>query len=87
MKMNFRPEDDNLLNTCIANEFCTQCSMRVGCPRRYQFYFPNFEIKLQVASYVWSKKIGPEAAYELEKAVRRKMLTETGKFPGGYNYT
>lgn len=85
--MNFRPEDDNLLKACVENEFCTQCSMRLGCPRRYHFYSPNFEIILQTASYVWSKKIGAEAAYKLESAVRRKKMVETGKYPGGYNYT
>lgn len=48
--MEFRPVTLELMTHCSKTQFCRECSLRIGCKQRYNFYLESqeeFEIWLQ----------------------------------------
>ncbi len=81
---NFRPIDHDVLITCVKNDYCSNCPLRVGCKIRHGFYSSNdieYETYIQLAEiYALAKLHAPkdiaaEAADHLRKKRERELRT------------
>ena len=87
--MEFRPENEELYDTCSSQLLCSDCRLRIGCPIRYSFYHGELEteIALQEAELFLQKPFGEDVAFDAASKIRNKILCERGAHPGGYSYT
>ena len=83
--MNLRPLTMELLDHCVKNDFCTNCTLRAGCPIRYRFYkFKDeleFEIQLQTLELQLAHSCGESIAFLGTIQVRNKYTLEKRNNP------
>lgn len=83
MSYNFRPLNYTLLRTCAETRYCTNCSCRIGCKIRYDFYTSNFELYLQLAEIQVksSGRVSSTSAFEITDFIREKRDREMISYP------